>query len=256
MTTLHHPGNSFFAPFRIHTVPASRPFVWMAAGWQDLRRHRAASLAYGFLVAALGALILAYASHPYLLAMGACAFLLVGPLFAFGPCELSRLTEHGETADFGQSLLRLGHKRRAMLMFSSVLLAIGAAWFLLSWFLLETMLGSAAPAYAQTLWGDVLVNLSGAQLLSYATLGAILAAIVFAVSVVSVPMMLDCNADALTAMRTSLRVSLRDLPAMLVWAALIVALVAVGFATFLIGMVIVFPLLAHASWHAYRDLVC
>jgi uncharacterized membrane protein len=67
--------------------------------------------------------------------------------------------------------------------------------------------------------------------------------------------MLDSGADARTAMRTSLRVTLRDLPAMLVWAALIVTLVALGFASFLLGMIIVFPLLGHATWHAYRDLV-
>jgi len=56
-------------------------------------------------------------------------------------------------------------------------------------------------------------------------------------------------------MLTSLRVTFRDLPAMLVWAVLVVVLVAAGFATFLLGMVFVFPLLAHATWHAYRDLV-
>ena len=74
-------------------------------------------------------------------------------------------------------------------------------------------------------------------------------------SVVSVPMMIDAGADARTAMATSLRVTLRDPPAMITWAALIVVLVAVGFASLLIGMIVVFPLLSHATWHAYRDLV-
>jgi uncharacterized membrane protein len=80
-------------------------------------------------------------------------------------------------------------------------------------------------------------------------------AVVFARSVVSVPLIIDRDADSETAVRTSLRVTLADLPAMIVWAALIVVLVGVGFATFLVGMVVVFPLLGHATWHAYRDLV-
>ena len=255
MATFHHVGDSALAPFRIHAVPASRPFVWIARGWEDLQRHRAASLAYGLLVAALGALILRLSVHPYVIAATVCGFLLVGPMLAFGPCELSRRTERGEPVDFGDSLAPLRHRRRAIAAFSLSLLAIGTTWFLLSWLLLEAMLGSAAPAYAQTIWGDVPVYLSGSQLLSYAAVGAILAAIAFALSVVSVPMMLDSGADAGTAMSTSMRVTIRDLPAMLVWAALIVTLVALGFATFLLGMIIVFPLLGHATWHAYRDLV-
>jgi uncharacterized membrane protein len=73
--------------------------------------------------------------------------------------------------------------------------------------------------------------------------------------VVAVPMIVDRDVDAATAVRTSHRVTLADLPAMLIWAALIVLLAAIGFLTFLVGMVVVFPLLGHATWHAYRDLV-
>jgi uncharacterized membrane protein len=68
-------------------------------------------------------------------------------------------------------------------------------------------------------------------------------------------MIIDRDADAETAVRTSLRATVADLPVMLVWAALIMLLVALGFATFLVGMVIVFPLLGHATWHAYADVV-
>jgi uncharacterized membrane protein len=98
-------------------------------------------------------------------------------------------------------------------------------------------------------------QVSDTQLLSYIVSGGLLASVVFALSVVSVPMITESNVDASTAMRTSLRVTLRDLPAMLVWAGIITVMVAVGFATFLIGMVVIFPLLGHATWHAYKDLV-
>lgn len=255
MATMQHPGHASREAFRIHAVPASRPLVWIARGWEDLWRHPAASLAHGFLVAALGAVIVGLSVHPYAIATAVCGFLLVGPLFTFGPCELSRRIERAEPADFGAALAPLRHRTPAITAFGAVLLAIAAAWFVLSWWMLETMLGSAAPAWTQTMWGDVLTHLGASQLMSYAAVGGVLAAIVFALSVVSVPMMLDSGAGARTAMLTSLRVTLRDLPPMLVWAVLVVVLVAASFATFLLGMVLVFPLLAHATWHAYRDLV-
>jgi uncharacterized membrane protein len=83
----------------------------------------------------------------------------------------------------------------------------------------------------------------------------VLAVIVFAVSVVSVPLIIDRHATASDAIRASLRATVRNLPAMLVWAALIVVLTALGFATLLAGMIIVAPLLGYATWHAYRDLI-
>jgi uncharacterized membrane protein len=78
---------------------------------------------------------------------------------------------------------------------------------------------------------------------------------VYAITAVSIPMMVDRDVDAITAMMTSLRAVAANLLPMLLWAGLIVALSAVGFATLLIGMVVILPLLGHATWHAYKDLV-
>jgi uncharacterized membrane protein len=70
-----------------------------------------------------------------------------------------------------------------------------------------------------------------------------------------VPLIIDRHARAADAIRASLRVTFSNLPAMLLWAALIVAVTAIGFLTLLVGMVIVAPLLGYATWHAYRDLI-
>jgi uncharacterized membrane protein len=91
--------------------------------------------------------------------------------------------------------------------------------------------------------------------MAYLLVGAVLAAAVFALSAVSVPMIMDRPVGAATAMMTSLRAVALNLPAMLLWAVLIAVLTAIGFATYLLGLVIVLPLLGHASWHAYKDLV-
>jgi uncharacterized membrane protein len=91
--------------------------------------------------------------------------------------------------------------------------------------------------------------------MAYLAVGLVLAAVVFALSVVTIPLIVDRHVDASTAMRMSLRVTVRDFPAMLVWAGLIATLIVIAFATSLLGMVVIFPLLGHATWRAYKELV-
>lgn len=255
MATVTQPNAARRPAVHISRVPVEQPIEWLRLGWDDLRHNPGASLAYGLIVSLFGALILTFWSHPYLIAASISGFLLVGPLLGTGLVELSRRRERGEPVSFDTSLSALGRHRDALLRFSAGLLAIAAVWFAASTIMLWLALGSAAPGLGTTVWGSLADQVSLAQVLSYLGVGAILAAIVFARSVVSVPLIIDRDADARTAVRTSHRVTLADLPAMLIWASLIVLLAAFGFATFLVGMVVVFPLLGHATWHAYRDLV-
>jgi uncharacterized membrane protein len=92
-------------------------------------------------------------------------------------------------------------------------------------------------------------------LIAYFGVGGIVAAVVFALSVVSLPMMLDRDVDIATAMVTSVKCVIHNPVPMLVWAVTIVVLMAIAFGTWMIGLVLVFPWLGHATWHAYRDLV-
>jgi uncharacterized membrane protein len=255
MVTLTHSDVHPPRPVTITSVPVEQPIEWLRLGWDDLRHNPAASLAYGLIVSVFGALILTLWSHPYFIAASISGFLLVGPLLGTGLVEMSRRRERGEPVSFDASLSALGRHRDALLRFSAGLLFIAAIWFAASTLMLWVVHGSAAPTLGSTIWGSVWDHVSMPQLLSYMGVGAVLAAVVFARSVVSVPMIVDRDVDAATAVRTSHRVTLADLPAMLIWAAVIVLLVAFGFATLLVGMVIVFPLLGHATWHAYRDLV-
>lgn len=253
-TATHFRGHPVDA-LPVSHVALTRPFVWLARGWGDLRHSPRASLAYGLMVSVLGAVILGFWRHPYLIAASISGFLLVGPLLTAGLCELSRRRASGERSDFDASLSVLTRNREALLRFAGGLLAIGALWFAASTLMLHLALGSAGPSVGATIWGGVLEQLTRAQVVSYMVVGGLLAAVVFARSVVSVPMIIDRGSDAASAIRTSLRVTLADWPALIVWAALIVALVAVGFLTFLVGMVVVFPILGHATWHAYCELV-
>lgn len=251
MATAHHPVDSY----PVRHVPMSRPFVWLSQGWDDLMHHLGPSLAYGWLVASLGALVLAYNRHPLFVTAMITAFLMVGPIFTAGLCELSRCRESGETASFQSSLRPLGHNRGSLFNFAATLAALALTWIALSGGLLYGLTGSSAPGLESTVWGDLARHLSEAEIIGYLAIGGLLAAAVFLLSVVSVPMIVDRHVEAGTAMRMSLRVAMRDLPAMMVWALLVTALVILGFATALLGMVVIFPWLGHATWRAYRELV-
>ena len=242
-------------PYLIQRIPPTRPLVWLGRAWADLRRHPLPSLAYGVMVSSLGAIVLLFNNHPYMVAGSLTVFLLVGPMLTSGLCELSRRGDSGESCSFEDSLRALRHNRQGLFGFANRLALIGVTWMLLSTVLMQAALGAAGPGLGETVWGGAWGALSNQQLLVYFGLWGILSVTVFGISVVSVPMILDLNVDAATAMRTSLRVTARDLPAMLVWATLILLLVAAGFVTGLAGMVVIFPLLGHATWYAYRELV-
>ena len=241
--------------YPVRRVPASRPFIWLADGWRDLWHHRSASLAYGLLVTVLGALILAFGSHPLFMAALCVGFLLVGPIITAGLCELSRCREEGELADFQSSLLPLRRNRGSLLHFAETLAVVAFIWFAFSGLLYMTLVGNVAPPLETSMWGNLEEQISRSQIIAYAGVGLMLAIAVFALSVVTIPMIVDRHVDASTAMRMSLLVTLRDFPAMLVWAALIAALIVFAFATSLWALVIIYPLLGHATWRAYRELV-
>jgi uncharacterized membrane protein len=251
MSTVSHPA----LVYPIRSVPLTRPFVWLACAWDDLIHHRTSSLLYGVIVCSLGALILVFERHPFYIAAAISGFLLVGPILAAGLCELSRCSDANLPTDFDSSLKSLRRNHDSLLGVANRLLLISVCWFVFSYLLLQATIGTVAPGIDQTVWGDVLRHLTEQQIVAYLVCGGVLAGLVFALSVVTVPMIVDRHVDARTAILTSLRVTVKDFPVMLVWGSLIAVLVAIGFATFLIGMVVIFPLLGHATWYAYRDLV-
>ena len=181
-------------------------------------------------------------------------YLLVGPIMTTGLCELARRREAREPLGFDESLQALTRNPDGLFHFGGILGLIALVWFVVSAILLESVLSASMPSLAVALWGGASM-LSPGQLFAYVMCGGVLAAIVFSVSVVSIPLIIDRHARASEAMRTSVRVTFANLPAMVVWAGLIVALTALGFLTLLAGMVVVAPLLGYATWHAYRDLI-
>lgn len=238
-------------------LPLSRPLQWLRLAWEDLRYSPRESLSYGFFFALAGWLILAFAANrPYLFSFAVSGFLLLAPLLASGLYEISRRREQGELHTMISDSLQ-GYRRNGQsLFFMGVLLAVVAlGWERISAILFALLYGGAAPDLNQFARD---VFLSGEYLrltLTWTLLGGTLAAVVFGLTAVSIPMMVDRDIDTVTAMMTSLRSVVANLPAMVLWAGLIVALTAIGFATLLLGLIVILPLLGHATWHAYKDLV-
>ena len=240
----------------IRRVPALQSIIWLRSGWDDFTHLKWASLAHGALIVTMGWVLLGISSaHLYLIVAAVTGYLLVGPIMTTGLCELSRRRAAREPAGFDDSLDAVTRNPTSLAQFGALLAVIAVVWLIASQVMLSTLVSGSAPTADVLLWGSFTGSIDRAQALAYIGSGAILAAIVFTLSVVTVPLIIDRGMGTVDALATSTRATLKNLPAMLVWSALIVGLTAIGFVTLLAGMIIVAPLLGHATWHAYRDLV-
>jgi uncharacterized membrane protein len=256
MTTSLSLGKRPFLHVEVRSVPALQPIVWLRRAWEDLRQMERASLAHGVIISVIGAVLLMLGgTHPYLVAAAVTGYLLVGPIITTGVCELSRRRAAREPRGFDESLEAATRNPDALMHFGGMLALIAIVWFAASTVLLQSTLDIRVPSLAVALWGGAGDFASLREVIAYFSSGAVFAVAVFMLSVVAVPLIIDRHATASEAMWASIRACLHNLPAMLVWAALIVGLTALGFATLLLGMIVVAPLLGHATWHAYRDLV-
>lgn len=247
-------GRHQFLHVEIRHVPALQSVEWLRRGWDDLRHFRSTSLIQGAMIAILGAvLLILFSTHAYLFAAAVTGYLLVGPIMTTELCELSKRRETGQPGDESQQPAT--SDARSLFRFGAILGALALIWFIASATMLQTVLHASTPTLGMALWGSFTDAISRPELLGYIASGAVLAAIVFSLSVVAVPLIIDRHASASDAMWISVKVTFANLPAMLVWAGLIVAVTALGFITLLLGMVVVAPLLGHATWHVYRDLV-
>ena len=237
-------------------VPMLRPFKWLWLGAQDLRKSWGPSLGYGALTVAMGWTLLVFcATHPYYVAAAISGFLLVGPPMSAGLCEISRRFSQGMPSSFDNSMEGFARHRDSLFAFGSILSACAVGWFVLSGVILKTVFAVAAPDMRETLYRGFLDSANRDQILAYLIIGGLLAVSVFAVSVVAIPLIIDRGATAGQAIRTSLRATFTNVPAMIIWSGMILLLTAVGYASLLLGLLLVVPLLGHATWYAYKDMV-
>jgi len=240
--------------FGVRSIPMLRPLGWLARGWRDLMRCPLPGLLHGLALALFGGLLLVIAHDRFWLLAGAfTGFLLVGPLLATGLYAVSRALERGQRADLSVALSAWKPERR-LIIFGLLLALAGTGWVLTS----ASLITGFAPAPVRgplDFLRVVVLNDASPLFPIWLAMGALLAAPVYASSVVAIPLLLDRPVSVLAAVLTSWRVVQEHPLPMALWAALLLGLTAFGMATALLGLVVIAPWLAHASWHAYRDLV-
>lgn len=245
-----------FALPEVAEVPLLQPLDWIAAGWNDMRNAPAVSLSYGLVIAGTLAMILSYAaSRPYLFTAFVSGFLLIGPILAVGLYEVARRVEAGAEPTLKDVTAGWQRNSSSVGLFGLMLAIVAVGWERLSAILFAMLYDGHVPDLSRFM-NEVLLSGHYPRLMTmYLLAGGLLAVLVFAVAAISLPMMVDRNTDAVTAMMASIKAVAANAAPMALWAALIVVFCAIGFATFLVGMVFIMPMLGYATWHAYKSLI-
>lgn len=231
------------------------PFRWLMRGARDMRAHMGIALFYGFcfwtMALILGAV---FRSRPEYAMSIVSGCLLVGPFLAMGLYDVSRRRERGEAPALSHSITCWDSHMGSMGLLVVVLVVLELLWGRASLVVFAVFFHTGMPSTTGVLqaifspqnWQFVLV---------YLAVGGFFAALVFSTMVVSLPMILDRDTDAITAVITSIRVVVDNTGVMLLWAALVVLLTGLALWPWGAGLLVLGPLLGHASWHAYRDAV-
>ncbi len=239
----------------IRRVEARDLVGWLRAGWQDCRQAGLPSLFYGACFAAAGWLMQVVFAQAYALFAGlTTGFLLLGPFLALGLYDLSRRLELGQPPQLVATLAAWRGNLANVGLFAALLAVVLLVWARASIVVFALFFAGGLPTFADVV-RTVLTFEQPDFALVYFAVGGFFATFVFAISVVALPLMLDRRTDAITAAIASLVACGRNPGPMLLWAGCIVLLVAIGFATLFFGLIVTMPLVGHATWHAYRDLV-
>lgn len=239
-------------------LPASAAFQWLALGWRDLWTKPGPSLCYGLGVAALSALVIAamaWLGWIQILFPALAGFLVVGPLLATGLYEKSRRIEAGEPVSLGVMLLPRRGGGAHLFFVGAILMTLMLVWMRAAVLLYALFFGwRPFPGFDHLLEMLFATPTGIAMLVTGTAVGGLFAALAFAISAFSIPMMLDRRLDAFTAMGLSMSLVWNNLPSALLWGAIVLGLTAVSLGTALVGLIIIFPLLGHATWHAYAAI--
>ena len=236
----------FVAPCR--DIDPRAPLRWLKLGYKDMLAAPRQSLAYGLVIMLLSygvsALAFVYGSYMLLLVL-LSGFVFIGPVIAIGLYEISRSLARGQPPTLAEGWRATwSHVGNAMI-FALVLLVI-----FLVWARAGSMVHVFFPVDAEPKLKDLAVFLGVGS-----AVGSIFAVITFSASAFSLPMIADRKVDAVTAVVTSINAVLRNKFSMIVWITLIVTAVGLSFATLLVGLGLLMPLIGHATWHAYVEAI-
>lgn len=225
------------------------PFTWLKKGWQDFRSAPGHSLVYGTIFAAIGWMLIYFSgtwANEFMILALMVSFLLIGPALAFGLYDISQELELKHKPSFRherrKALREFGHELMLVLLLGSVFLVLAIVMSML----INIVMSPAQLAVSAAVPISTTVSLS---------IALIFAGLFFCVMTFALPMIVDKDINAPTAIMTSLHAVWLNKSVIALWAVLILGLMALGFATALIGLIVIVPIIGYATWHAYRETI-
>jgi uncharacterized membrane protein len=245
--------------WRIRQVATDRPWVWLTLGWRDMMAHKAISLAYGAAMVLFGwllVLLMLETGVAWAILPATAGFFMIAPLAAAGLYEVSRRHAAGQPVTLADAVQGFRRNGTQISLIGAMLLLIHLVWVRVAGLLFALFFGlNFAPSLADL----PMAMLRSDELLGFLVIGTgfgfVLAAATFAVSAVSIPMLVDRDVSCLEAVSASIQAVIENTRPMILWAGLIVLFTGLALAPFFLGLVIAMPLIGHATWHAYKDLV-
>ncbi|MCA1297562.1 DUF2189 domain-containing protein [Stappia indica] len=247
-------------PTRVNRITFNEIVDALGLGMRDFRRAPVYGLFFGGVYALGGILVLLSASAlnmSYLSYPLAVGFGLIGPFIAVGLYEVSRRLETGQRLDWPGVLGVIWEQRRRELAWMAfVVLFVQIMWMYQVRLLLALFLGFQSFASFTAFLEVVVTTPEGLMFLLIGNvIGAALSVVLFSLTVVSFPMLLDREVDFITAMITSVRSVVTSPVPMIGWALIVTVTLLISMLPFFVGLVVTLPILGHATWHLYRRLV-
>ena len=243
----------------IRTITRADVTAALMAGLGDIARAPTYSLFFGLVFSVIGIAItymLAVVGSSYWALPLAAAFPLIGPFAAVGLYEVSRRLEAGEPLSWGAVLGAVVREGRFQLpSYAFVTLFVLLVWVYLAHLIFALSFG-LKPLTNVMSSAEILLSPEGiAMLIGGTIVGGAIAILLFCISVIAVPMLLDRDIDVVSAMVASVQAVIRNTGPMLFWGVIIVLACVLAMLPLFLGMILVFPALGHTSWHLFRRTV-
>jgi len=258
METTPYTGTTRWPELVVNKIELTEPFGWLKKGWKDMRDAGRYSFTYGAGIVLISGLLtfgLFATDSLFLLPFLVSGFFLIAPFLGIGLYQMSAHLERGEPLKNCNALEAWNSNHTQISMITAGFFIIMQLWIAINFVLFSLLYEGISPPL-DNFFNNLFLSEKGRMFaIASVIVGFFFAWCAYAISAITVPMLIDRKVDGFTAIRFSIKAVLKNMPAMMLWAFLIVLIVGLGLVTYYIGLVIALPLIGHASWHAYRSLV-
>ena len=245
---------------RIRTITTNDLTDALRRGWEDFTAQPShlvfIALIYPIAGVLLAQLTVSYNIFPLLFPLLG-GFALLGPFAAIGLYEISRRRERGIDSSWGHAFAVLKSRSiGAIALLGAMLTGLFIAWLFSAWFIYRGLLGLEPGVSAAEFLRAVFTTFDGWVMIVVGNaIGGLFAILAFSISVISFPLIIDRHVDAATAIRASIAAVEANPRVMMIWGLMVTGLLVLGCLPVLVGLVVVMPVLGHATWHLYRKVV-